>query len=216
MGEDRSWMYSGWDKEGNYTDEWMDKATAFLDHAFSLSKIVRCPCSRCQNTRCLEDKTNLFCARPPAPRVALAISTQLLTSPRAAAAHPPPSPARPPAAASRHRRSEEEANPPAAAAAQRRRPTRPPLGGGGRPAHGHSEEEADPPAAQRRRPTRPAAAATDPWLTRPATPSFCRNDSGAILHPGSHAARPDLQEHSGDRTQQQGGASSLSYCWLLD
>jgi hypothetical protein len=59
MGEDRSWMYSGWDKEGNYTDEWMDKTTAFLDHAFSLSKIVRCPCGRCQNTRCLEDKTTI-------------------------------------------------------------------------------------------------------------------------------------------------------------
>jgi hypothetical protein len=28
----------------------------FLDCAFSLSKIVQCPCSRCQNTRCLEDK----------------------------------------------------------------------------------------------------------------------------------------------------------------
>jgi hypothetical protein len=24
-------MYSGWNKEGNYTDEWMDKTTAFLD-----------------------------------------------------------------------------------------------------------------------------------------------------------------------------------------
>jgi hypothetical protein len=28
-------MYSGWDKGGNYMDEWMDKATIFLDHAFS-------------------------------------------------------------------------------------------------------------------------------------------------------------------------------------
>jgi hypothetical protein len=35
MAEDRSWMYSGWDKGGNYTDEWMDKAITFLDHAFS-------------------------------------------------------------------------------------------------------------------------------------------------------------------------------------
>jgi hypothetical protein len=52
-------MYSGWDKDENYTDGWMDKTTTFLDGAFLLSKIVRCPCSRCQNTRCLEDKTNI-------------------------------------------------------------------------------------------------------------------------------------------------------------
>jgi hypothetical protein len=56
MVEDRSWMYSGWDKEGNYINEWMDKATIFLDRAFSQSKIVWCPCSRCQNSRCLGDK----------------------------------------------------------------------------------------------------------------------------------------------------------------
>jgi hypothetical protein len=56
MGEDRSWIYNGWDKEMNYTTEWMDKTTTFLDCAFSLSKIVRCPCSKCQNTRCLKHK----------------------------------------------------------------------------------------------------------------------------------------------------------------
>jgi hypothetical protein len=33
-------MYSSWDKEGNYTDEWMDKSTIFFDRAFSLSKIM--------------------------------------------------------------------------------------------------------------------------------------------------------------------------------
>jgi hypothetical protein len=57
---DHSWIYSGWDKWGNYTDEWMDKATTFLDRAFLLSKIVQCPCSRCQNSRCLEDKTTIL------------------------------------------------------------------------------------------------------------------------------------------------------------
>jgi hypothetical protein len=56
MCEDHGWMYSGWDKEGNYIDEWMDKTITFLDRAFSLSKIVPCPCCRCQNTWCLEDK----------------------------------------------------------------------------------------------------------------------------------------------------------------
>jgi hypothetical protein len=29
MAEDRSWMYNGWDKVGNYTYELMDKATTF-------------------------------------------------------------------------------------------------------------------------------------------------------------------------------------------
>jgi hypothetical protein len=59
MAEDHSWMYSGRDKGGNYTDEWMDKATVFLDHAFSRTQIVRCPCSLCQNSRCLEDKRTI-------------------------------------------------------------------------------------------------------------------------------------------------------------
>jgi hypothetical protein len=35
----------------------MDKVMNFLDRAFLLSKIIRYPCSRCQNLRCLEDKT---------------------------------------------------------------------------------------------------------------------------------------------------------------
>jgi hypothetical protein len=48
-------MYSGWDKGGKYMDEWMDKATTFLDHAFSRTQIVWCPCSRYQNSKCLED-----------------------------------------------------------------------------------------------------------------------------------------------------------------
>jgi hypothetical protein len=59
MAEDHSWMYSDWDKGRNYTDEWMDKATTFLDHAFSRTQIVRCPCSVCQNLRCLEDKRTI-------------------------------------------------------------------------------------------------------------------------------------------------------------
>jgi hypothetical protein len=59
MAEDCSWMYNGWDKGGNYMDEWMDNATTFLDHAFSWTQIVRCPCSVCQNLRCLEDKRTI-------------------------------------------------------------------------------------------------------------------------------------------------------------
>jgi hypothetical protein len=56
MVEYRSWMYSAWDKGGNYMAEWMDKPTTFLDCAFSRTQIVRCPCSLCQNSRYLEDK----------------------------------------------------------------------------------------------------------------------------------------------------------------
>jgi hypothetical protein len=37
----------------------MDNAIAFLDHSFSRMQIVRCPCSVCQNSRCLEDKRTI-------------------------------------------------------------------------------------------------------------------------------------------------------------
>jgi hypothetical protein len=37
----------------------MDKATTFLDRAFLWTQIVRCPCSMCQNLRCLEDKRTI-------------------------------------------------------------------------------------------------------------------------------------------------------------
>jgi hypothetical protein len=59
MDEDRNWMYSGWDKGENYTDEWMDKATTFLDRAFLWTQIMWCPCSLCQNSRWLEDKRTI-------------------------------------------------------------------------------------------------------------------------------------------------------------
>jgi hypothetical protein len=49
-------LRNGWDRGVNYTDEWMDKAIAFLDCVFSWTPIVRCPCSLCQNFRSLEDK----------------------------------------------------------------------------------------------------------------------------------------------------------------
>jgi hypothetical protein len=59
MAKDHNWMYNGWDKWGYYTDEWMNKATTFLDHAFSRTQRVWCPCSMCQNSRCLEDKRTI-------------------------------------------------------------------------------------------------------------------------------------------------------------
>jgi hypothetical protein len=56
MSEDHSWIYTGWDKGVDHSDEWMTKATMFLDRAFSRTKMVWCPCDRCQNTRRLDDK----------------------------------------------------------------------------------------------------------------------------------------------------------------
>jgi hypothetical protein len=44
---------------GNYMVEWMDKAIAFLDCAFSQTQIVWCPCSLCKNSRCLGDKRTI-------------------------------------------------------------------------------------------------------------------------------------------------------------
>jgi hypothetical protein len=59
MAENCDWIYSGWDKGENYTDEWMDKATTFLGCALSQTQIVRCPCSLFQNSRCLENKRTI-------------------------------------------------------------------------------------------------------------------------------------------------------------
>jgi hypothetical protein len=59
VGEDRSWMYTGWAKSGQFTQEWETKTTAFLDRAFSRTNLVRCPCSQCQNMRCLSDKSEM-------------------------------------------------------------------------------------------------------------------------------------------------------------
>jgi hypothetical protein len=49
-------MYMSWDKGGDHSDEWMTKATTFLDRVFSRTKMVQCPCSGYQNMRCLADK----------------------------------------------------------------------------------------------------------------------------------------------------------------
>jgi hypothetical protein len=59
MGEDHSWMYTGWHDNGDHSDEWVAKTTAFVDRAFALSKInkVRCPCSIHQNMICMDKYT---------------------------------------------------------------------------------------------------------------------------------------------------------------
>jgi hypothetical protein len=45
MTEDSVWMYSGWSRNGHYSDEWVAKTIDFVDRAFSLSLTgtVRCP-----------------------------------------------------------------------------------------------------------------------------------------------------------------------------
>jgi hypothetical protein len=59
MDQDCCWMHTGCDDKGAHSDEWVTKTMAFLDRAFSLSKInkVRRPCSKCQNMRCLDNET---------------------------------------------------------------------------------------------------------------------------------------------------------------
>ena len=60
MAEDRNWMYNGWSHNGAHSDEWVAKTTAFLNHAFSLSKIgkIKCPCRKHENFKFL-DKTSV-------------------------------------------------------------------------------------------------------------------------------------------------------------
>src|SRR5438105_13778304 len=44
-------MYEGRENSGAHSDEWVVKATAFIDRAFSLSSTgkVKCPYSKCHN-----------------------------------------------------------------------------------------------------------------------------------------------------------------------
>jgi len=51
--DDRAWMYTGWNRGGDVTADWIEKTEAFLNRAFSKIKGGKstCPCSRCGNTR---------------------------------------------------------------------------------------------------------------------------------------------------------------------
>jgi hypothetical protein len=44
-------MYDGWRENGARSREWVDKTNKFIEHSFSPSntRIVRCPCIKCQN-----------------------------------------------------------------------------------------------------------------------------------------------------------------------
>jgi hypothetical protein len=54
MGDDRRWMYNGWNKSQAHSEEWWNKTKDFIKCALSLSTIwkIRCPCDKCQNARC--------------------------------------------------------------------------------------------------------------------------------------------------------------------
>jgi hypothetical protein len=56
MGDDHRWMYDGWKRSWEHTDEWWDKTKDFIKRAFSLAstKKIRCPCIKCQNVRCFD------------------------------------------------------------------------------------------------------------------------------------------------------------------
>jgi hypothetical protein len=57
MGDDRRWMYDGWKRNGAHIDEWWDKTSYFIEHAFSLmtTEKIRCPCVKYQNARCFDN-----------------------------------------------------------------------------------------------------------------------------------------------------------------
>ena len=49
----RSWMYSGWQR-GNFSNEWINQSTVFLNHAFAFPGVaqngtIKCPCAKCRN-----------------------------------------------------------------------------------------------------------------------------------------------------------------------
>jgi hypothetical protein len=56
MGDDHRWMYDGWKRNGAHTDEWWEKTSDFIEHAFSMTttETINCPCMKCQNTRCFD------------------------------------------------------------------------------------------------------------------------------------------------------------------
>ncbi|KAL6874653.1 hypothetical protein ACP4OV_013318 [Aristida adscensionis] len=58
---DRAWMYTGWQRGGGFSSEWIEKTQEFLDRAFASrrgAKTTWCPCRKCGNTR-EQTKTNM-------------------------------------------------------------------------------------------------------------------------------------------------------------
>ena len=52
--ENRDWVYDGFKSQGDYTEEWAEKAKQFVDRAFDIPTkppVVWCPCSKCENRK---------------------------------------------------------------------------------------------------------------------------------------------------------------------
>jgi hypothetical protein len=48
--DDRQWMYTGYQKRGQYTNEWIEKANDFMTKAFANGRRhAWCPCRKCKN-----------------------------------------------------------------------------------------------------------------------------------------------------------------------
>jgi hypothetical protein len=56
MGDNHHWIYDGWKRNGEHTDEWWEKTGDFIEHALSLETTIKnmCPCVKCQNARCFD------------------------------------------------------------------------------------------------------------------------------------------------------------------
>ena len=62
--DDRTWMYTGWKRGGNFTMHWIKNTEAFMNQAFAKGvKTTWCPCSKCVNTRrqTRQDMTEHLC-----------------------------------------------------------------------------------------------------------------------------------------------------------
>ena len=54
MDPERLWMYEGWTRQGEFTDEWQEKAEQFVDSVFAdpiRPAKVLCPCAQCRNVK---------------------------------------------------------------------------------------------------------------------------------------------------------------------
>ena len=54
MDPERLWMYEGWARQGEFTNEWQEKAEQFVDRVFAdpiRPAKVLCPCAQCCNAK---------------------------------------------------------------------------------------------------------------------------------------------------------------------
>jgi len=50
--DNREWMYTGYRKRGDYSNEWIEKTNDFMDKAFANGRLQAwCLCRKCKNKR---------------------------------------------------------------------------------------------------------------------------------------------------------------------